>query len=159
LDRPGSLERGDVERLVALDQIVGSHTVSHPQLPTLTDADLAFELADSRRQLEDLSGRAVTWFAPPGGHYDGRTLPAAREVGYRYIRTMDWGYAPTLEASGVDRLLSTVPILRNTSERRLEAILEGHAKFPGFALKQLARRLLPPEAYARLRKLTIQSQS
>lgn len=151
--------RGDVGRLVALNQIVGSHTISHRQLPTLTDAELAFELADSRRQLEDLSGRAVTWFAPPGGHYDARSLPAARKVGYLYVRTMDWGYAPELESGGVDRLLSTVPVLRNISERRLETILEGQAKFPGFVFKQIARRLLPAGAYARLRNWTIQSQS
>lgn len=157
LDQAGYLTRRDVGRLVELDQIVGSHTISHRQLPALSDSDLERELVESRQRLEELSGRTIEWFAPPGGHYDKRSLPAARESGYRYVRTMDWGYAPQLAKVGVNRLLPTVPILRNMSERRLEEVLEGRARFPTFALKQMARQMLPEAAYIRLRDWTMRT--
>lgn len=157
LDQEGYLRRNDVRRLVELDQIVGSHTLSHRQLPTLSDADLRIELVESRQRLEALSGRAIEWFAPPGGLYDNRSLPAARGAGYLYARTMDWGYAPQIAKAGVDRLLSTVPMLRNISDRRLEEILEGRARFPGFVVKQWARQLLPGRAYTRLRNWTMRA--
>jgi peptidoglycan/xylan/chitin deacetylase (PgdA/CDA1 family) len=150
LDQPGYLQSEDVTRLAALDQIVGSHTVSHRQLQTLSDADLAEELHESRCRLEALSGQRIEWFAPPGGHYDHRSLPAARKAGYRFTRTMDWGYAPNL-AGEVDRLLPTVAMLRNMSDSRFEDILGGRANFAGFLVKQWARNMLPDGAYTRLR--------
>lgn len=157
LDQAGNLARGDVGRLVELGQTVGSHTITHRQLPTLSDADLKMELVESRNRLENLFGGAIEWFAPPGGHCDGRSLPAAREAGYRYFRTMDWGYAPSLEPEHIDRVLPTVPVLRSMTDRRFEEVLHGQARFPGFVLKQFARRVLPEGAYKRLRDWTVQA--
>jgi len=154
LNQPGYLDERNVADLVDLNQIVGSHTVTHRQLPTLSDKELRRELAESRTRLEALSDTTIDWFAPPGGHYDRRSLSVARATGYRFVRTMDWGYAPSLD-SPVDALLPTVPMLRNVSDRRLEDLLSGRATFTGFAVKQAARRLLPPKAYARLRDWTI----
>jgi peptidoglycan/xylan/chitin deacetylase (PgdA/CDA1 family) len=153
LDEPDYLFRAAVFRLVELGQIVGSHTLSHRQLPSLSDADLSRELIDSRLALEDLAGRHVEWFAPPGGFYDGRTLATARDAGYRFTRTMDWGYAPDLASA--DALLPTVPILRTVSDRRLQDILAGEARFRSFAVKQWARRILPARAYTRLRNWSV----
>lgn len=62
---------------------IGSHTVSHPFLTRLGDADLARELAESKRFLEDVTGRAVDLFAYPTGDYDRRTISAVRDAGYR----------------------------------------------------------------------------
>jgi len=157
LDEPGYLRRADVRRLVEFGQIVGSHTLSHRQLPTLSDDELTRELVESRRVLEALSDRRVAWFAPPGGHYDDRLQPAARAAGYLYARTMDWGYAPPLAVTGVEKLLPTVPMLRNVSDRRLAGILEGRAGFPGFVLKQWIRQALPGGAYTRLRDWSMRS--
>lgn len=62
---------------------IGSHTVSHPFLTRLGDAELARELAESKRFLEDAGGRAVDLFAYPTGDYDRRTIAAVRAAGYR----------------------------------------------------------------------------
>lgn len=160
LGQPDHIARGEVGRLTELNQIVGSHTLSHRALDALSDADLANELRASRRELEDLSGGAVRWFAAPGGRYDGRSLSAARTAGYRYVRTMDWGYGPDLESAAVDRtLLRTVPVVRTMSARRFDAVLDGRARFRGFALKQLARRILPASTYVRLRNWTAGAQA
>lgn len=62
---------------------LGSHTVNHPLLTRCYDEDLAFELADSKRFLEETVGRPVELFAYPSGDYDRRVAEAVREAGYR----------------------------------------------------------------------------
>jgi peptidoglycan/xylan/chitin deacetylase (PgdA/CDA1 family) len=151
LGRPGYIAPDDVRGLVDQGQVIGSHTITHRLLPTLSDAELNKELTDSRDRLANIAGHAIEWFAPPGGHYDSRSPRAAHEAGYRFFRTMDWGYAPPLQFVDAQRILPTVPVLRNMSERRLEDVLHGRARFPGFVIKQFARRILPESIYYRLR--------
>ncbi len=61
----------------------GSHTRSHPSLPSLDAVALADELEGSRTCLEDLLGRSVDLLAYPSGHHDARVRAAARQAGYR----------------------------------------------------------------------------
>jgi peptidoglycan/xylan/chitin deacetylase (PgdA/CDA1 family) len=61
---------------------VGSHTVTHPHLPRLSDAELERELADSRARCEDEVGRPCRLLAYPFGEHDRRVQAAARRAGY-----------------------------------------------------------------------------
>jgi peptidoglycan/xylan/chitin deacetylase (PgdA/CDA1 family) len=61
---------------------IGSHTVSHPHLPRLSDAELGAELRDSKRRLEDELGRPCPVLAYPFGDCDDRVRTAARAAGY-----------------------------------------------------------------------------
>lgn len=61
---------------------VGSHTVSHPHLPRLSDEELARELGESRDRLEDELGRPCRFLAYPFGDEDERVRTAARAAGY-----------------------------------------------------------------------------
>ena len=60
-----------------------SHTRTHPDLTTLSDAALAEELAGSRQELEAALGRPVEYLAYPYGRHDERVMAAARQAGYR----------------------------------------------------------------------------
>ncbi len=61
---------------------IGSHTVTHPRLDQL-DIDWArFEITESRRQLERVTGSPVKHFCYPFGDYDARSLALVREAGY-----------------------------------------------------------------------------
>jgi peptidoglycan/xylan/chitin deacetylase (PgdA/CDA1 family) len=61
---------------------IGSHTVSHPFLPDVPDADLEAELTESRSALErELGGPCRTLAYPYGGH-DDRVEAAAEAAGY-----------------------------------------------------------------------------
>lgn len=62
---------------------IGSHTITHPSLPNLSSASLYHELVESRRVLEQATGRPVEYLAYPFGEYDGRVIAATREAGYR----------------------------------------------------------------------------
>ncbi len=61
---------------------VGSHTVSHPHLPQLSDADLDRELRESKAELEDELGAPCRHLAYPYGDEDDRVREAARRAGY-----------------------------------------------------------------------------
>jgi peptidoglycan/xylan/chitin deacetylase (PgdA/CDA1 family) len=64
---------------------IGAHTVTHPVLSDLSEADQRRELRQSKAELEALLGRPVQLFAYPFGqreHYTAVTVKAVRETGY-----------------------------------------------------------------------------
>ncbi len=63
----------------------GGHGASHRALSSLSPAELADELAASRRFVEDVAGRAVDTMALPGGHGGSRELEAAARAGFRLV--------------------------------------------------------------------------
>lgn len=67
---------------------IGSHTVSHPHLRTLSDTELALELRDSRTRIEDMLSRPCRFLAYPYGEYDARVADAARAAGYEAAFTL-----------------------------------------------------------------------
>ncbi|HHM04764.1 MAG TPA: polysaccharide deacetylase family protein [Gammaproteobacteria bacterium] len=74
------------EHIVAMREMgftFHSHTRTHADLTTLSDARLAEELRASREDLEALLGEAVPYLAYPYGRIDERVVVAAREAGYR----------------------------------------------------------------------------
>jgi peptidoglycan/xylan/chitin deacetylase (PgdA/CDA1 family) len=60
---------------------VGVHTMSHPVLPLLSDADLQREIAGAHADLRERLASVLPVLAVPFGLYDARTLRAAREAG------------------------------------------------------------------------------
>jgi len=62
---------------------IGSHTVSHPHLASLTDAELDRELGESRQRIEDEVGTPCELLAYPYGEHDERIQAAVRRSGYR----------------------------------------------------------------------------
>jgi peptidoglycan/xylan/chitin deacetylase (PgdA/CDA1 family) len=72
--------RGHADRGVE----IGSHTVSHPHLPTLSGAELRRELRDSKEEIEAELGRPCPDLAYPYGEHDQRVRAAARVAGYEH---------------------------------------------------------------------------
>ncbi len=61
---------------------IGSHSMTHACLPTLSDQELRREVRESKLRLEDLVGDAVKCFAYPSGRVDARVRAAVAEAGY-----------------------------------------------------------------------------
>ncbi|MEV3990242.1 polysaccharide deacetylase family protein [Streptomyces sp. NPDC049837] len=61
---------------------VGAHTVTHPQLDTLTPREVRRELRDSKAVLEDVLGHEVAHLAYPHGYNSRAVRRAARDAGY-----------------------------------------------------------------------------
>jgi peptidoglycan/xylan/chitin deacetylase (PgdA/CDA1 family) len=73
---------------------IGSHTMSHRSVTSLTNAELVDELAGSKKAIEDITGRAVTSFAYPFGtlrDFGPREADALRQAGYRLAYTSQHG--------------------------------------------------------------------
>lgn len=84
---------------------IGSHTSTHPHLPTLDDASLVEELAGSRRELEQRLGTEVSSFCYPFGDHDARTRAAVRAAGYRGACTTEFGASlPAHDRIGLPRI-------------------------------------------------------
>ena len=61
---------------------IGSHTLSHPYLPTLDEEQARREIEDSRREIEAHIGRPVLHFCYPSGDLSTRELNLVRQAGY-----------------------------------------------------------------------------
>jgi peptidoglycan/xylan/chitin deacetylase (PgdA/CDA1 family) len=75
-------ERG-ARRLAAGGMELGAHSMTHPDLRTLDDDELRYELTESRREVERLSHEPCLTLAYPFGFADDRETEAARRAGYR----------------------------------------------------------------------------
>ena len=81
---------------------IGAHSVTHPLLTSLTDAQLAAELGDSKKVLEAIPGvGTVRNFAYPFGDYDARVIKAEEAAGYRSGRSVEEGYNSKLDLESV----------------------------------------------------------
>jgi peptidoglycan/xylan/chitin deacetylase (PgdA/CDA1 family) len=74
---------------------IGAHTVSHPILARLTDAQARQEIGDSKRFLEDLLGERIGLFAYPNGKpgedYSPQTVEVVRSLGFDAAVSTQWG--------------------------------------------------------------------
>jgi peptidoglycan/xylan/chitin deacetylase (PgdA/CDA1 family) len=68
---------------------IGAHTVSHPFLTSCGDDQLAYEMVEARRFLEEVSGRPVLTMAYPTGDYNRRVAQAAQAAGYETAYAVD----------------------------------------------------------------------
>ena len=74
---------------------IGAHTVSHPILAKLTDAQARAEIGDSKRFLEELLGERITVFAYPNGKpgedYSPQSVEVVRSLGFVGAVSTQWG--------------------------------------------------------------------
>jgi peptidoglycan/xylan/chitin deacetylase (PgdA/CDA1 family) len=74
------------DELVELDRAgtlrVGAHTLTHPDLRALDEAEARQEIEGSKRELEARLGREVPWFCYPSGLFGEREKRLAAEAGF-----------------------------------------------------------------------------
>jgi peptidoglycan/xylan/chitin deacetylase (PgdA/CDA1 family) len=67
---------------------IGSHTLSHPWLPALSESQARVELFGSRQRLEQLIGREIRLFSFPYGAVTSQLVDLCREAGYERVFTI-----------------------------------------------------------------------
>lgn len=76
----------EIRQLAATDLVeIGAHTMNHPSLRLLPEADQQSEICESKRRLEEIMDAPVTSFAYPYGtmhDYDASTVRIARDAGF-----------------------------------------------------------------------------
>jgi peptidoglycan/xylan/chitin deacetylase (PgdA/CDA1 family) len=68
---------------------IGSHTMTHPVLPTISLSEVAAELRESKEFLSEITGHEITTFCYPRGAYTPAIAREVKKAGYRYARTVE----------------------------------------------------------------------
>lgn len=98
----GFLNSKDLRELAELPGVmIGAHGKTHVPLAKCDDLTLANELADSKRYLEDITGRPVSTMSYPYGVVDRRVRDAVSSAGYRLAACSHIG----MNQAGCDPLL------------------------------------------------------
>ncbi len=133
------------EQVVAADALrswpkdlvtVGSHTLTHPWLPSSSDEDARAELSESRRRLSELLGRDVNLFSFPYGAWNEKLVRMCHDAGYARVFTS----TPTVAFSDANEFV-TGRLKANPSDWPLEFRLKALGAYrwlpKAFALKRL----------------------
>ena len=73
----------EVKEMSAEGVVFGSHTLSHPHLPQLSEDRLDYEISESKKIIEDNTGKEAGIFCYPYGDFDERVIDAVRKAGYK----------------------------------------------------------------------------
>jgi peptidoglycan/xylan/chitin deacetylase (PgdA/CDA1 family) len=81
------------EKVMSLEQLrnlpdlvtIGSHTLSHPLLPSIAVDEAAREIALSRDRLEQQLNRKILFFSFPFGAFNEKLVEICKEVGYQRV--------------------------------------------------------------------------
>ena|ERR1700722_11297903 len=103
----GYLSKTQIHELSAEGFEIGSHGLDHISWTQTSDFNLAREIGDSKKLIEDLIGKVVQSASIPFGRYDRRVLRELTRHGYRNIFSSDGG----------PRLTSALPTPRYTLRR------------------------------------------
>lgn len=80
LDTPGYISTSQLIEMSENPLVtIGSHGTSHKVLPSLSLEEKKNELVQSRRILEDITGRKIEFFAYSHGQFDAETLALVKE--------------------------------------------------------------------------------
>ena len=100
----GDLDIPQVRAMIRAGWEIDSHTVTHPNLTTLSPKRLQAELVDSRTWLRRHLGVPVDYFCYPAGRYNSQVEAAVRRAGYRLATTTQPGLARPDSPFALDRI-------------------------------------------------------
>lgn len=90
---------------------IGAHSCTHTNLCNIDDMEALAELSDSKRILESLIQKDVSFFAAPFGAYNDRTIELTRKAGYGYNVLADLHDSKYETDAGIIPRLITNPYL------------------------------------------------
>jgi peptidoglycan/xylan/chitin deacetylase (PgdA/CDA1 family) len=151
LGKRGYLSRDQLRELSHLGMEIGSHSMTHSYLTDLSDDHLLQELAGSKHELEQITGRPIQHFSCPGGRWEQRVVAKAKQAGYRSVST---SRAAANSARTDPYHLGRVAIMRGTSLVTFQALSRGRGLWIvrlKDSVRASARQLLGNTFYDRVR--------
>jgi peptidoglycan/xylan/chitin deacetylase (PgdA/CDA1 family) len=123
LGTPGYLNADQVQELDAQGFEIGCHSMTHPYLSDLPEAELKREIWDAKLQLEQIVHHPIEHFSCPGGRYDQRTLEMARKAGFKSVANSEFH----ANSSGTNPYqLGRVAMLRDITLGHFKGTCQGH---------------------------------
>lgn len=99
-----SISPDQISRLLDAGWELDSHSMTHPDMTTLSADRLAHELGESRRRLQEQFGVPCNFFCYPGGANDATVRAAAEAAGYLGATTVVRGCADPEMPYELDRI-------------------------------------------------------
>ncbi len=122
IGQPGYVTWEQLSKLIFLGMEIGSHGKTHPPLTKLSSRELAAELTDSKRLLEERLGLPVGALAAPGGFWNRTVAKAVSQAGY------DAAWVSMIGTNGRETnpmALRRVVVRRPFSADRVVSMVEG----------------------------------
>ena len=155
--RKGFLDANGIKELSTLCS-VGSHGVTHSSLSDMTEEQMRWELAESKKWLEDLLGNPVDTFSAPGGYISSKVVTQALDLGYNLLgNSVEWSnQASQVRAQRVVnrvpvRSLFQMPLFKRVVEADITLLLKRRLRAK---VLELPKALLTKPQIERLRKMT-----
>jgi peptidoglycan/xylan/chitin deacetylase (PgdA/CDA1 family) len=148
LGEPGHATHEQVKDLAHEGHVIGSHSHTHPRLTEMAPEPIAAELERSAQVIHDLLGERPLHFAPPGGLYDGAVQRLAHAAGYRFFRTMRWGYNRRFEPMRIE----VIPMTERWGELFLRHALADDLEWGLKLAYRLKQSVRATEAQGKLRQ-------
>ena len=90
MDKDGSLKKDELLEMSRSGIDIGSHTLGHAYLPSLTIEEAGRQISDSKKALET-AGLPAKHFSYPAGGYSPAIVEAVRQAGYHSACTTNRG--------------------------------------------------------------------
>ncbi|MBP2651912.1 MAG: pgaB 3 [Firmicutes bacterium] len=105
------LDWDQVKKMHQAGFVIGSHTLSHVPLTTLSRDEALLELQKSKEKIEGELGTTASYFAYPTGAYNDEVLDLVKKVGYKAAFSVQFGKSG--QNSNIYEL-ERIPIFRST---------------------------------------------
>lgn len=73
----------EVKNMSGEGVVFGSHSLSHPRLTQIADDRLWIEISDSKKTIEDRTGKEVSFFCYPYGDFNEKVIEMVKKAGYK----------------------------------------------------------------------------
>ena len=90
LGTPGYMSPIQLSELDALGFEIGCHSMTHPYLSDLPEANLKREISDAKERIEQILGHAIHHFSCPGGRYSQSAIDMARRSGFSTVANSEF---------------------------------------------------------------------
>lgn len=91
--RHNSLTREEIKRMAAGGMEFGSHSMTHADMTKISTERLHYEITESKKILEEITGQTIDSFCYPAGRVNQRVAETLADLGYRNAVTTQYGFA------------------------------------------------------------------
>ena len=83
INRPGYMTKNQIKNLSDNGHTIGAHTWDHHLVTKYSGADWTIQLTKPKKQLEDITGKSVNFFAYPSGIWNPAAITQLKNNGYQ----------------------------------------------------------------------------